>query len=302
MKLSGVITAIVAALCMGTMGVFSRKAGFTAEVITFFRLFIGSCFLLVFLLARGELRYVRTWPGWPVLINGLLLTGFIIFYVQAMNYTTMANAIMVLYLAPLLASGFAHFFLQERLNLTSLFLICGSLFGFAMMLEFKLGFGKESNDILGMTYALLGLLCYAGFILINRIIDEKIHVFTRTYYQLLIGGLCLTPFLFGHLPTLSLQNMIWATGAGFIPGFFGILCAVIALEKLPTATFGTLAYFEPIFVILLGWIIFNEQLGGLKLTGCAIILFCGAIKGYLAANEDSCRQVLEEQLHGRQRP
>lgn len=285
MNLSGIITAIVAALCMGTMGVFSRKTGFTAEVITFFRLFIGSLFLLTFLLARKDLRYIRTWPSWPVLINGLFLSGFIIFYVQAMNFTTMANAIMVLYLAPLLASVFAHFFLGERLNITSILLICGSLFGFAMMLEFKLGFGTETNDILGMTYALLGLFCYTGFIIINRMIDAKIHAYTRTYYQLLIGALCLIPFLPGHIPPLTLNNILWTTGAGLVPGFFGILCAVIALEKLPTATFGTLAYFEPICVIVLGWVVFGERLGALQMSGCAIILCCGAVKGYLAAKE-----------------
>lgn len=285
MNLSGVITAIVAALCMGTMGVFSRKTGFTAEVITFFRLFIGSIFLLSFLFAQKNLRYIRTWPSWPVLINGLFLAGFIIFYVQAMNYTTMANAIMVLYFAPLLASVFAHFVLRERLNTTSILLICGSLFGFAMMLEFKLGFGTETNDILGMTYALIGLFCYTGFIIINRIIDVKIHAYTKTYYQLLIGALCLIPFLPGDIPPLTLNNILWSAGAGLIPGFLGILCAVIALEKLPTATFGTLAYFEPISVIILGWVIFGERLGTLQISGCMIILCCGAMKGYLAVKE-----------------
>jgi drug/metabolite transporter (DMT)-like permease len=285
MNLSGIFTAIVAALCMGTMGLFSRKTGFTAEVITFFRLFIGSIFLVIFLLAKRDIRYIRIWPTWPVLINGLLLSGFIIFYVQAMNHTTMANAIMVLYLAPLLASVFAHFFLGEHLNLTSLLLICGALFGFAMMLEFKLGFGTEPNDILGMIYALLGLLCYAGFIIINRRINTNIHSYTRTYYQLLIGALCLIPFLPGHLPSLSLSNVMWSVGTGLIPGFLGILCAVTALEKLPTATYGTLAYFEPICVIVIGWLIFGERLGTLQMSGCIIILCCGSVKGYLAATE-----------------
>lgn len=285
MNLSGIITAIAAALCMGTMGLFSRKTGFTAEVITFFRLFIGSLFLLAYLFVKKDLRYIRSWPSWPVLLNGLFLAGFIIFYVQAMNYTTMANAIMVLYLSPLLASIFAHFFLGEKLNLTSLLLICGSLFGFAMMLEFKLGFGTEKGDILGMTYALLGLICYAGFIIVNRIINANIHSYTRTYYQLLIGALCLIPFLPGNIPPFTLTNALWSMGAGLVPGFLGILCAVIALEKLPTATFGTLAYFEPICVILIGWIVFGERLGALQISGCSIILFCGAVKGYLATRE-----------------
>ena len=285
MNLSGILIAISAALCMGTMGFFSRKTGFTAEVITFFRLLVGSFFLIFFLFIRGNTRYIRSWPGWSVLINGLLLSGFILFYVEAMNYTTMANAIMVIYLAPLLASIVAHFFLGEHLNLTSLLLILGALFGFAMMLEFQLGFGKEKNDILGMTYALLGLCCYSGFILINRIIDETIHVYTRTYYQLIIGAVCLIPFIIGDLPTLSLTNTLWIAGAGFIPGFLGIFCAVVALDRLPTATFGTLAYFEPIFVIFLGWMLFNESLGTMQLTGCVIILTCGAAKGYLTTKD-----------------
>lgn len=286
MNAGGITAAIVAALCMGTMGVFSRKTGFTAEVITFFRLFGGSLFLLAFLATKGNLRHIFTWPGWPVIVNGCFLSGFIIFYVEAMNYTTMANAIMVLYLAPLIASVFAHLFLRERLNIISVLLICGALFGFAMMLEFNISFTGDSNYLIGMGYALLGLCCYTGFIIVNRMISERVHVYTRTYYQLLVGALCVVPFLFGHFPALSLHNTLWATGAALIPGFLGILCAVIALHQLPTATFGTLAYFEPIFVIILGWIIFDERLGAMQLGGCAIILCCGMIKGYLSANGD----------------
>lgn len=44
-----------------------------------------------------------------MIFNGALLAGFIIFYVQAMNLTSMANAIMLVYLAPVAASIFAHF-------------------------------------------------------------------------------------------------------------------------------------------------------------------------------------------------
>ena len=108
MNLVGVLSAILAALFMGTIGVFSRKTGLDAEVITFFRLFFGAGFLIILLLFTRRLRLLLTWPTWPVIINGLMLAGFIIFYIQAMNLTTMANAIMVLYLAPLIAAVFAR--------------------------------------------------------------------------------------------------------------------------------------------------------------------------------------------------
>jgi len=145
MNITGIVTAILAGLFMGTMGVFSRKTGLDAEVITFFRLLFGAAFLTLLLIFTRRLRVLAVWPTWPVLINGLMLAGFIIFYIQAMYLTSMANAIMVLYLAPLVASVIAHFFLGEKLNLPSALLILTALFGFAMMMEFKIDFSSGTN-------------------------------------------------------------------------------------------------------------------------------------------------------------
>jgi drug/metabolite transporter (DMT)-like permease len=283
MNLVGIVSAILAALFMGTIGVFSRKTGLNAEVITFFRLFFGAGFLVILLLVSRRLRLLLIWPTLPVIINGLMLAGFIIFYIQAMNLTTMANAIMVLYLAPLIAAVFAHFFLGERLNMPGAILICTALFGFAMMMEFRIDFSSGTNHLLGLGFAGLSLACYSSFILINRTIRSTIHCYTRTFYQLMTGALCMLPLLITDFPKITVANWLWLGGAGFFPGFLGILLAVIALEKLPAATFGTLAYFEPIFVVFLGWVVFEEHLNTLQLTGCLIILASGAIKGYLTA-------------------
>lgn len=286
MNLTGILSAILAALFMGTIGVFSRKTGLAPEIITFFRLFFGAAFLFVFLLANRRLRLLCTWPTWRVIINGLMLAGFIIFYIHAMNLTTMANAIMVLYLAPLIAAVFAHFFLREKLTAGSCILICTALFGFAMMMEFRIDFSSGTNHLLGLGFACLSLFCYVSFILINRTISPTIDCYTRTYYQLVTGALCMVPLLVGNFPTITATNWLWLAGAGFFPGFLGILLAVVALEKLPAATFGTLAYFEPIFVVFLGWVLFGEHLNHLQLTGCLLILASGVVKGYLSTRSD----------------
>jgi drug/metabolite transporter (DMT)-like permease len=294
MNLVGILSAILAALFMGTIGVFSRKTGLDAEVITFFRLFFGAGFLIILLLFTRRLRLLLIWPTWPVIINGLMLAGFIIFYIQAMNLTTMANAIMVLYLAPLIAAVFAHFFLDEKLNTVSVILICTALFGFAMMMEFKIDFPSGSNHLLGLGFAGLSLACYSSFILINRTIRSTIHCYTRTYYQLLTGALCMVPLLATDFPEITATNWLWLGGAGFFPGFLGILLAVLALEKLPAATFGTLAYFEPIFVVFLGWVLFDERLNTLQLAGCLLILISGAVKGYLTSRNSPVGSRVEQ--------
>lgn len=294
MNISGIVTAILAALFMGTMGVFSRKTGLDAEVITFYRLLFGAGFLTILMLVTRRIRLLWCWPTWSVLINGVMLSGFIIFYIQAMYLTTMANAIMVLYLAPLVAAVFAHFFLGEKLNLISTLLILAALFGFAMMMEFKIDFSSGRNHILGLGFAALSLCCYSAFILINRTISSDIHVYTRTFYQLLTGAVCMIPFLVSDYPEITGTNWLWLLGTGFFPGFLGILFAVIALEKLPAATFGTLAYFEPIFVVILGWAIFGETLNTLQSSGCLLILLSGAAKGYLTATQGELNRTRED--------
>ena len=290
MNFGGVVTAILAGMFMSTMGVFSRKTGVDAEVITFFRLLFGAGFLMLLMIITRRTRFIRRWPTWPVLVNGLMLAGFIIFYVQAMYLTTMANAIMIVYLAPLAASIYAHFFLGEKLNFMSVVLICSALFGFAMMMEFKIDFSSGSNHTFGLGCAALSLCCYSAFIIINRTIRPAIHVYTRTFYQLLSGALCMVPFFIKDFPEINGTTLLWLTGAGFFPGFLGIFFAVIALEKLPAATFGTLAYFEPIFVVILGWMLFEETLNSLQIAGCLFIIASGAVKGYLSANATPAKQ------------
>lgn len=277
----GIVSAILSALFMGTMGIFSRKTGLPSETLTFCRLFFGAGFMLVYLLMIRRTSVLRIWPSWPVLINGLMLSGFIVFYVQAMNYTTMANAIMLVYLAPVAASVVAHFFMGERLNFSGFLLICGALFGFAMMMEFRVDVHGDREHLLGIGCGLIAMCAYAAFILINRVIRTEIHVYTRTFYQLLAGAGVMLPLVLKAPPQISSTHWIWLLGAGLVPGFLAIFCAVTALSRLRAAAFGTLAYVEPVAVVVFGWVIFGEILGPLQLGGCGVIIICGIAQAYM---------------------
>ena len=282
MNTTGIVTAILAALLMGTVGIFSRVTGLEAEAFTFFRLTIGAGFMLLFLVATSRLHLIWSPSSWPVLLNGAVLAGLFIFYVQAIEYTTMANAVMLLYLAPPATAIYAHYFLGERLTRASTFLIALALVGFMMMMEFSIDFNGDGHHIKGIVFGLLSMCCYATFILVNRVIDDSIHIYTRTFHQLLIGGLFMLPFSLLQWPVIPTHVWPWLAATGLIPGFLAILCAVIALSRLPAATFGTLAYFEPIAVIVFGWTLFNESLSLLQLGGCLLIILSGTLKTWSA--------------------
>jgi drug/metabolite transporter (DMT)-like permease len=46
---------------------------------------------------------------------------------------------------------------------------------------------------------------------------------------------------------------------------------------LPAATFGTLAYCEPIAVIAFGWTLFDESLSLMQIGGCLLIIASGIL-------------------------
>lgn len=281
-----IIFAFLSAVLMGTIGVFSKLTGLPAEIITFFRLILGALFMVLYLAIVGQLDKAAARPSWPVVLNGGFLAGFIIFYVQAMNYTSMANAIMLVYLAPLAASVVAHFFLKERLTPSAFGLICLALFGFAMMMEFKLDISLGSREFIGVCYGLAALASYAGFILINRLIREEIHVYTRTFWQLFIGGCVMIPLALFSFNQVEVSQVGWLLGVGFFPGFLAILFAVIALSRLSVAVFGTIAYMEPVAVVIFGWTIFNETLSPLQIAGCLLIILSGIVKTCLESRSN----------------
>lgn len=281
MNFIGVILAILSALFMGTTGIFSRFTGLPAETVTFFRLFLGAGFLSFFLLASGRSAALKQIPAWPVIISGCFLAGFMIFYIEAMNLTTMANAIMLVYLAPVLASVYAHFYLRERLTFFGWGLIFMALLGFAAIMEFRLPSSLDGKNSAGLILAAMSMLCYAGFILVNRLIPARVPVMTRAFHQLLVGAAVIFPFYWLTRTHVSPINALWLAGTGFVPGFLAITCAVAALSRLPAAAFGTLAYFEPLTVVLIGWFVFSETLSSLQMAGCAMILFSGILKAVI---------------------
>jgi len=279
---SYILAAVLSAVFMGTIGAVAVYADVSAETVTFYRLFIGAVLMGCFLLFTDQKDKIFTWPGFKVLVTGAFLACFVVFYVMALNYTSMANAVMLLYLAPVTASAVAHFFMGERLSGLSAALIGVALFGFAMMMEFNFNLTGRKQESVGLFYALCAMLCYAAFILTNRLIHERVHVLTRSGFQMLVGALCVLPFMLQQGDSIGAVQWGWLVVAGVVPGFLAIMLAVVALRALPAATFGTLAYLEPITVVALAWLLFDQSLNTLQLSGSALIIVSGVIQAVLS--------------------
>jgi len=275
-----ILLALLSAVSMASSGVIARLSGIAAAELTFYRLFIGALCLLPLLALRGQLRQLRQRPDWRMAGNGLLLAGFMLAFLNAIHYISLANAIMLVYLAPALSAIVAHFLFGEQLDKRSFTLILLSLFGFAMLQQFRLDLVLDATQLPGLLFGLLSLLAYSGFLLANRHSGRSDSPLQRAFYQLLIGAACVLPLL-TSLPLPNAANWHWALLAGLFPGCLAIYFAVVALEHLPTRVFGTLAYIEPVAVIIAGWALFAEPLNLLQLGGVTVILLAGFMQSSL---------------------
>lgn len=290
--------ALLSAIFMASSGVIARYSQLAAADLTFYRLGIGALCVLFWLLCTGQARQLWQKPNRQMLQNGLLLASFMLGFLQAIQSIPLANAIMMVYLAPPCTALIAHFYFAERLNWFSSLLIMLALLGFAMLQQFQFSISADAAQFTGYCWALLSLLAYSAFLLCNRQPSAGTSVGQRTFYQLFFGACCVVPLLTSSSIPQGI-DWLWVGLAGLFPGFLAIGCAIAALAHLPNRVYGTIAYAEPAAVILAGWWLFQEQLTALQLAGIALILSAGILQalqaGQPAATDDLSSQPLRSQ-------
>lgn len=273
--------AALAAAMMGTIGVIARYSEIDPASLTFYRLGVGALILALYLAFTGQLRLLAGTPPILVLLNGMLLASFILCFLSAIQTISLTLAILLVYLAPALSAIIAHFVFAERLTSRTFLLIVLAFFGFAMLQEFQIDSRIEQQQ--GLWYAMASLLTYTAFILLNKKVPETVPLYHKSFYQLLVGSLCVLPLMINQ-PWPESNQWPWLIVAGLFPGFLALIFALQAIQHLPTRVFGTLAYLEPVVVIIAAWLLFAEPMSLLQWLGTLLILTSGVAQSWLSQN------------------
>ena len=271
--------AALAAAMMGTIGVIARYSEIAPASLTFYRLGLGAFILAFYLSMTGQLRLLAGKPPVLVWLNGILLASFILCFLSAIQTISLTLAILLVYLAPALSAIIAHFLFAERLTSRTLLVILLAFFGFAMLQEFQIDSRIEQQK--GLWYALASLATYTAFILLNKKVPDTVPLYHKSFYQLLVGALCVLPLMMGQ-PWPEANQWPWLIVAGLFPGFLALIFALQAIQHLPTRVFGTLAYLEPVVVIIAAWLLFAEPMSLLQWLGALLILASGVAQSWLS--------------------
>lgn len=341
----GTIAMLISATGMGLVPLFSRwatrtdmfdgSAGLNAgdsigALMAVGRMGMGVLFFLVLMVATRKVHVFKKLKLTPAIALGGLMIGMsLACYVTSTLLTTVSNAVLFIYIGPVVCVLLARIFRKEPMS--KLQWIClgavfvGMLFGNNLMGFGDNGFFIDFNLVpatpdfpqkgIGDAFGLASGVFYGASMFFNgyrKDADTTARGVWNFIFAVLGAGI-ITVILNSLGAQPGMEN--WALNVHFTTfNWIGavllwIICGPIALgfllvagRNLPAADYGTIAYWEVPVAIFVGLVVYGEALTINTILGGILIIGGGAvpsIKGMVAGRKQKQQEEISENLSAR---
>jgi drug/metabolite transporter (DMT)-like permease len=255
-----------------SLGVIVRLSGVPVHLLIFY-----SCAVAVAVQGaalrltgrRKELPRATLWK-YPVILGGMgLLNTFSYYY--AFQHTTIANAVLTHYTAPVIVAFAAPVFLKEKTTKVAVVALAVASGGLWIMLR---GVSLADGHAAGLVGGLISGFAYAAIIISARIFTQGLTPLALTFYSNVVIAVMLLPFV-----------KEFPVGALWIFVIMGVVHSTVApilyyrgLRYVTANRAAILGYLEPVSAILFSMVFLNEVPGPASIAGGILIL----LSGYLA--------------------
>jgi len=275
MNLNPYIAVIIAAVLAGSSGVFIKLLNLPPASITFFRLFIP----VIILFCYFRWKQIKLFKGnYKIMLLASSLNAIRIFlYFVAYLFTSIGNAVIILFTWPIFAAIFGAVLLKEKVTLREFSLIFIAFIGiFIMYMNKEISFGDK--DFIGMVAMLLSSIIFSLTILIYKKELPNYSKEETIFYQNFIGSIIFLPFIFINRPFPTLIQTSVASLYGLLIGIVVFLLFFYGLNKLKVSHYSLFTYFEVPSALVFSFIFFKEMitlnmfLGGLLIVASGFLL------------------------------
>ena len=269
------IALVSGVLAVSTGAIFARLAEAPAFVIAAYRVGLASLVLAPFAWwrARGELLSLTARDLGLAALAGFFLALHFGTWISSLQYTSVANSVILVNTNPLWVGLLAPAISRERVSrLTKigigLSVIGGAIIGAG---DFATGVGTILGDIL----ALAGGVCAAGYLLLGRTLRRKLSLLA--YVMICYGSAAVilwAAVLALRLPVAGFSARTYAAFAGMalISQIIGHSSYNWALRWFSTGLIAVSLLGEPIGATILAYLLFDEGLNWTKAAGGILIL------------------------------
>ena len=250
----------LAVVLAGFTGVFGKLISLNEGLLVWYRVLFASILLFFILKITGKKNRIQFRDKFEIIKVGLLITVHWIFFYASIKYSNVSIGVICYCLTGFFTSIFKPLLDNKKFQLIELMLSILSVLGISLIFHFDATF--RTGILLGVISSALGAL----YTIFNARIVKKYDNLTINYYQMLGGTIGLGILLPAYLYFFQVERFIPGLNDTFYLILLALFCTVglyfalvEALRKIPVFTVNLSFNLEPIYAIILAFLIFNES-------------------------------------------
>lgn len=283
---------VTAMLLFGSIGLMVKNIELTSSEIALYRGVLGSLFLMLFMLlkkkkvSRTALKSnagVLAFSGAAIGLNWILLF-------EAYNYTTIANATLSYYFAPVIVMVVSPFLLQEKLLPNKAISILVAMLGMFLIVGTGTQISGEFTHSVGILYGLGAAVLYASVMMLNKLV-KGMSSLESTMIQLMVASVTLAPYVFFtqgfDLVAIAVTSIPYLLILGIVHTGLAYVLYFSAMQTLKSQTVALLSYIDPVSAVAMSALFLGEEMNGLQIVGGVLILSSTLIGGLKWSRNES---------------
>ncbi len=271
LKLRAYFLISLLAISWGTIPLIIRTSNISSLSLVGIRTFLGSIFLLIFVLKkRGITRQ-------------LLNSGFVLGPLLAIHWSTMFKSIELNSVAVGIGLVFSYpifvifieTFRGQKVERFQILIILAGFFGLFFLLDIS-----TIASPIGVVYGIISAITLAFLIIYGSEKSKEYGGLNVAFIQVIFAALCLSPFTVSGFDWM-IDNLAVSVFLGFFLTGVGLATYWYVVKIITPLSIGTITYLEPVTGVVIGALILNESLKGLQYFGFGLVILAGITQVYL---------------------
>lgn len=294
---AGVIAVLSASLFWSFGGVLGKSTGASGIVLSFWRLWIAMAVLAMIA------AITRRWPSWKDLrassIAGVLFGLNLCVFFITLQYTTIAVALIIGALSPVLALPIAVAFMGERLTAAKVGCSLVAVTGVVVAVLTAPGAADgATTEPVGYVWAVLSLLVWVLYLLQTKRVRATVETVRYMTSVTMIGAVTVSLLALvtrSNLSQIHGVGWLWVTLLAIGPGIAGHGLVAWAQPRVDASVTSVLIQLEPVGASIAAWVFLDERVS--LPQALAMLVVVGALS-LLAIRESREHVVIVDEAVG----
>lgn len=244
----------------GFTGILGKLISLNEGLLVWYRLLITSITLYILFRLQGTFKKLPWKDILPIGSTGVVVVLHWLFFYGSIKYSNVSIGVICFSLTSLFTAIFDPLINRRRFDVAEMLLSMLTLLGILLIFHFDTQY--RTGIILGIISAMFAAL----FTVFNKRLIKRFDTYTITFYELSVGFLVLSvamPFYIHLFPVASLlpssMDLLYLFILAWFCTILMYLLSMSALKKISPFTVNLCFNLEPVYSIILAFILFHEN-------------------------------------------